>query len=47
MNILHIYPIKNKFLHICDVWCACEPYLNYKDIITGNEVWVHIEITWN
>lgn len=40
-GIYHVY--QNNGEHKDSESCFCNPYLEYKDLITKNEVWLHRE----
>ena len=40
-EIIHCMPNDDK--HDSSIDCPCHPTLNYKDPVTGNEVWLHKE----
>lgn len=42
---IHVMPVGEGIpIHACSTECWCEPELNYRDGVTGKEVWVHREI---
>lgn len=42
IEIIHIMP--NTSTHYDRLDCWCEPTLDYKDYLNGNEVWIHKEV---
>lgn len=38
----HVYPVgEGEPQHDMSPWCWCQPQVEYKDPITGDEVWAH------